>query len=278
VTVQGLDWQRKKWGKFASWVLRLGERAAVMSPNKTMVVSQALQEYYRHRYGKPTIYIPNGTYIRERPEPHHLLKWGLEPRQYILFLGRFSPEKNLHSLIEAFKRIEAPLKLVLAGGSSYSNHYVSELRRHESERVRVLDWLAGEPLDELRANAMLFVLPSDMEGLSVALLDAMSAGLCVLTSDVPENRELVEGAGFTFRRGDVTDLERMLRLLISDPDIREQAGRAARERVREHYLWPDVVEKIEHVYLELMGETIGRPGEERARNDHQVAESRIPAV
>jgi len=280
VTVQGLDWQRKKWGRFAAWVLRLGERAASVAPNRTMVVSQALREYYQHRYGAKTVYIPNGTYLRPKPEVSCISKWGLESGQYILFLGRFSPEKNLHLLIQAFERIDTPVKLVLAGGSSYSNQYVRELRRHESDRVRVLDWLAGEPLDELLAHAMLFVLPSDLEGMSLALLDAMAAGLCVLTSDVRENRELVEGAGFTFRRGEVADLERMLRLLIADPEIRIHAGRSAQERVREHFLWPDIVEQIERCYLDSVGwKCIATPDEEVVKRSGQtVTEKKVPAA
>jgi glycosyltransferase involved in cell wall biosynthesis len=99
---------------------------------------------------------------------------------------------------------------VLAGGAKTSDAYAQQLRQHASNRVRFLDYVSGDAFEELLTNAMLFVLPSDMEGLSLALLEAMSAGLCTLTSDIPENRELVEGAGFTFKRGDVADLERML--------------------------------------------------------------------
>ena len=115
----------------------------------------------------------------------------------------------------------------MAGGSSYSDDYIDELRKHQSDRVRLLDWVSGEALDELLTNAMLFVLPSDLEGLSLALLDAMGAGVCVLTSDIPENCEVVEGAGFTFRHGDVTDLQRMLGLLIGDQRVRQAAALAA---------------------------------------------------
>src|SRR5947209_20495352 len=148
-------------------------------------------------------------------------------------MGRFSPEKNCHLLIEAFKRIETDVKLALAGGSSHSDDYMAALHRHESDKIRFADWVAGDALDDLLTNAMLFVLPSDLEGLSLALLEAMGAGICVLASDIPENREVVEGAGFTFRRGDVHDLERMMRLLISEAQVREAVGRDARERVRE---------------------------------------------
>jgi glycosyltransferase involved in cell wall biosynthesis len=140
---------------------------------------------------------------------------------------------------------------VLAGGSSHSEAYANRLRQHQSDRIRVLDWVSGEALDELLTNAMLFVLPSDMEGLSLALLDAMGAGVCVLASDIPENRELVDGSGFTFRHGDQNDLERMLRLLISEPEIRTAAASKARERVWEHYLWERVAREIESSYLAL---------------------------
>jgi glycosyltransferase involved in cell wall biosynthesis len=144
---------------------------------------------------------------------------------YILFLGRFSPEKNCHLLIQAYERMDTQVKLVLAGGSPYADAYSQELRRHATDQIRLLDYVSGDPFEELLTNAMLFVLPSDLEGLSLALLEAMGAGLCVLASDIPENRELVGGAGFLFRPGDASDLERMLRLLIEDPDVREAGGR-----------------------------------------------------
>ncbi len=255
VTVQGLDWQRRKWGRIASAILRLGERAAIKLPNTTTVVSRTLQDYYRTRYATEPAYVPNGTTLRQRRTPTRLKEWGLDPDAYVLFLGRFSPEKNCDLLIQAFQQIESPVKLVLAGGSSHSDAYVKQLRLQQSERVRVLDWVSGEALDELLTNAMLFVLPSDLEGLSLALLDAMGAGVCVLASDVPENREVVEGSGFTFRHGDRADLERMLRLLISEPGVRTAAARKARERVWEHYLWSRVARQIESVYRELVGET-----------------------
>jgi glycosyltransferase involved in cell wall biosynthesis len=252
VTVQGQDWQRKKWGRFASFTLRLGELASARLPNRTMVVSQALQRHYQTAYGVQTRYVPNGSMIRQRVTPSQIPEWGLEPDKYILFLGRFSPEKNCHLLIEAYEKLDTPVKLVLAGGSSYTNAYIDELRRHQSEQVVFLDWVYGAALDELLTNAALFVLPSDLEGLSLALLDAMGAAVCVLTSDIPENREVIEGAGFTFQPGDATDLARMLRLLLSDAHARTLAGRKAQARVRERYLWPQIAAEIGQSYVELI--------------------------
>jgi glycosyltransferase involved in cell wall biosynthesis len=255
VTVQGQDWQRKKWGRFASFTLRLGELASARLPNRTMVVSQTLQRHYQAAYGVETTYVPNGSVIRKRVAPRQLWEWGLEPDNYVLFLGRFSPEKNCHLLIEAYEKLDTRAKLVLAGGSSYTNAYVDELRKHQSERVIFLDWVHGRALDELLTNAALFVLPSDLEGLSLALLDAMGAGVCVLTSDIPENREVIGSTGFTFQPGDATDLARMLGRLLSDPHGRAQAGRNAQVRVHERYLWPRIATDIGHSYAELAERT-----------------------
>ncbi|MBZ5599003.1 MAG: glycosyltransferase family 4 protein [Acidobacteriia bacterium] len=271
VTVQGLDWQRKKWGRIAATVLRLGEQAAARLPNATMVVSRVLEEHFRTTYRAETIYVPNGTTIRERRAASRILDWDLEPGNYILYLGRLSPEKNCHLLVQAYEHIDTSVKLVMAGGSSYSDIYADELRRHQGDRIKVLDWISGNALEELLTNAMLFVLPSDLEGMSLALLDAMGAGVCVLASDIPENREAVEGAGFTFKRGDVHDLERMLRLLIADTEVREEASRKGQERVRERYLWPRIAEQIEAVYVRLLGQAeADRPprGTGPAERDH----------
>src|SRR5215471_4142599 len=115
------------------------------------------------------------------------------------------------------------------------------------------DWVSGEALDKLLTNAMILVLPSDLEGLSLALLDAMGAGLCVLTSDVPENREVVDGAGYTFKAGHADDLAERLRFLISNPTVREAAGNAARSRIEEQYQWQKIAIDIEKAYLEILG-------------------------
>lgn len=123
--------------------------------------------------------------------------------------------------------------MVLAEASTYSDEYSRQLRSHASEQIQVLDWVSGETLDELLTNALIFVLPSDLEGLSLARLDAMGAGPCVLTSDIPENRELVEGAGFTFQHGNPMDLADRLRFLIVNPAVREAAaGKTAKNGLR----------------------------------------------
>jgi glycosyltransferase involved in cell wall biosynthesis len=270
VTVQGLDWQRRKWNRFAAWVLRLGERAAIRLPQRTMVVSRTLQSYYRQRFGADTLYIPNGTLLRERQGADRILQLGLDTNRYVLFLGRFSPEKNCHLLIEAYEHLNTGVRLVLAGGANASDAYARSLRRHENDKVCFLDYVSGAEFEELLTNAMLFVLPSDLEGLSLALLEAMGAGLCVLASDIPENRELVDGAGFLFQAGKVADLERMLRFLISDSSARAWAGARAKKRIQQHYLWPDITAQVEAVYLDVLGWT------RHAASDSAIPQNAFP--
>jgi len=259
VTVQGLDWRRAKWGALAARVLRLGEAAAVRLPNATMVVSRTLQQHYRNLYHRETTYIPNGATPSLRRAPIRLAKWDLLPDNYVLFLGRLSPEKNCHLLIEAFEKVPTDMKLVLAGGSSHSDSYVENLRRHASPRIRFLPWISGEDLEELLSNAALFVLPSALEGLSLALLDAMAAGVCVLASDIPENCEVIEKTAYTFRSGDLDDLKRMLDLLVHNPELRRQAVARERQRVQDHYHWPEIAQSIEQAYYSVLGWPMGEP-------------------
>ena len=272
VTVQGLDWQRGKWGRTAAAVLRLGEQASARLPSATMVVSRVLQEHYREMHGIESFYVPNGGVLRERSAPKKILEWGLEPGNYVLFLGRFSPEKGCHLLVDAFEQIKTDVKLVMAGASSYCDDYGRELRKHANEQIRMLDWVSGETLDELLTNAMIFVLPSEMEGLSLALLDAMGASLCVLTSDVPENREVVDGAGFTFQRGNVADLADRLRFLIANPVLREASGKAARKRIEIQYQWQTIAREIEAAYFEVLGWEVSDVGPKRVSATTKPAE------
>ncbi len=238
VTVQGQDWQRKKWGRFASFTLRLGELASARLPNRTMVVSQALQRALPDSLWGADHIRAQRIHDPQTSAPSQIPEWGLEPDNYILFLGRFSPEKNCHLLIEAYEKLDTRPSWCWPADRVTRMPTSMNCVKHQSEQVLFLDWVHGAALDELLTNAALFVLPSDLEGLSLALLDAMGAAVCVLTSDIPENREVIAGTGFTFQPGDATDLARMLRLLLSDARVRMVAGRNAQARVRERYLWP----------------------------------------
>lgn len=193
-TIHGLDWQRSKWGGFATRFLLFGEKIAVKYADRLIVLSENMQRYFQDTYGRESILIPNGVTKPEvRTDELIRKKWGLTKDSYILFLARIVPEKGLHYLLDAYKDIETDKKLVIAGGSSHTDGYLEEIRAKalQDKRILLTGFVQGELLEELYSNAYIYVLPSDVEGMPISLLEAMSYGNCCLVSDIPENMEVI---------------------------------------------------------------------------------------
>ena len=250
-TIHGLDWQRSKWGNFASRMLKLGEKIAARYADEVIVLSRNMQEYFSENYGRQTHYIPNGI-TRPQIRKAELIRerYGLEKDGYILFLARIVPEKGLHYLIEAFYRLKTDKKLVIAGGSSHSHAYMEQIREMaaKDERILMTDFVHGQCLEELYSNAYLFVLPSDVEGMALTLLEAMSFGDCCLVSDIKENTEVVEEHAVTFRKGDVEDLKQKLSGLLDAPEQVEAIRRESQDFICSKYNWDDVVAETLKLY------------------------------
>ena len=250
-TIHGLDWQRSKWGNFASRMLKLGEKIAARYADEVIVLSRNMQEYFYENYGRQTHYIPNGI-TRPQIRKAELIRerYGLKKDGYILFLARIVPEKGLHYLIEAFYRLKTDKKLVIAGGSSHSHAYMEQIREMaaKDERILMTDFVHGQCLEELYSNAYLFVLPSDVEGMALTLLEAMSFGDCCLVSDIKENTEVVEEHAVTFRKGDVEDLKQKLSGLLDAPEQVEAIRRESQDFICSKYSWDDVVAETLKLY------------------------------
>ena len=255
-TIHGLDWQRAKWGRFASWYLKFGERTAARCADEVVVLSRNMQRYFRDAYGRETRFIPNGI---ERSEPVRadiiIQRYGLEKDGYILFLGRIVPEKGVHYLIEAFKRLDTDKKLVIAGGASDSSEYYEQIQSAAASDPRIIltGFVEGRMLRELYSNAYMYVLPSDLEGMPMSLLEAMSYGCCCLVSDIPECTEVVEGHAAVFRHGDVDDLERQLSALIAAPERVNAMRKNASEFVCAKYSWDSVTTRTLALYDSRFG-------------------------
>jgi glycosyltransferase involved in cell wall biosynthesis len=253
VSVRGLDWQRAKWGPFARWYLRFCEKTSVLCPNATGVVSRTLERYFAERHGARVRFIPNGVERRETAPPDAIRAYGLGARDYFLYAGRLSPEKGLECLIEAHRRGGAGTRLAIAGGTSYSDRYIEKLRGMAGRDVVFTGFQTGATLQELYSNALAFVLPSHMEGLSVALLEALSYGLPVITSDIPENRELVDACGgYVFPTDDSSALADILARVAGDREAARRLGDRCRERVRAQFDWDWVADATERFYLEVL--------------------------
>lgn len=251
VTIHGLDWQRGKWGRAASAFLKLGEKTAAKYADEIIVLSKNTQTYFRDTYKRETVVIPNGI---ERPLLREASRikalWNLEKDGYILFLGRIVPEKGLHYLISTYKQLDTSKKLVVAGGISGTAGYAGTVKSLASDDHRIIftDFVQGQVLEELYSNAWAYVLPSDLEGMPISLLEAMSYGNCCLVSDIPECAEVVEDKALLFRKGNMQDLTASLELICKDKETVYRYKRTAAEFVTGKYNWDDVAAMTEKLY------------------------------
>lgn len=251
VTVHGLDWQRAKWGKLASTYIMCGEKAAVRWANEIIVLSTNVQQYFKTTYNRETKFIPNGVNCPEIKQTNVIsTKLGLMKDSYILALSRITKEKGLHYLVEAYKGLNTDKKLVIAGGASDTDEYLKELKEMAAadERIIFTGFVHGQVLEELYSNAYIYVLPSDLEGMPLSLLEAMSYGNCCLVSDIPECTEVVEDKAVIFFKGDVVDLRKKLQMLCDKTEIVEGYKAAAMDFICQKYNWDDVVEKTLSLY------------------------------
>ena len=250
-TVHGLDHQRAKWGKLASTYIMLGEKCAVKCADEIIVLSEGVQSYFREVYGRDTKFIPNGV---NRPviRKAELIdkKFGLKKDEYILFLGRLVPEKGITYLIEGFKNVNTDKKLVIAGGSSDTDEFANQLKEmaKDDDRIIFTGFVQGQLLDELYSNAYIYSLPSDLEGMPLSLLEAMSYGNCCLVSDIDECASVVEDKAIIFKKSNVGDLQSKLQEACEDARRVQKYKDEAADYICEKYNWDDVVERTLELY------------------------------
>ena len=248
-TIHGLDWQRGKWGGLASYILKLGEKNAVKYSDEIIVLSQNNKVYFKETYNRKTKYIPNGI---EKPTPRDAEiikeKYGLEKNSYVLFLARIVPEKGLHYLLDAWKlvreQIDTDKKLVVSGFSSHSDEYYNSIMKkiEEDDSIITTGFVQGKELQELYSNAYLYVLPSDIEGMPMSLLEALSYGNVCLVSDIPENTEVINEDCYVFRRGDIDRLRHQIKKII-------KLNLTTHENMIIPYSWDEVVDKTIELYM-----------------------------
>ena len=250
-TIHGLDHQRAKWGRFARAYIMLGEKCAAKFADEIIVLSKGVQQYFRDTYGRETVFIPNGVSRPEIREAKEITdRFGLKKDSYILFLGRLVPEKGIHYLIEAYRNTKTDKKLVIAGGVSDSGEYGEELKKLADNHPDIVftGFVQGKLLEELYSNAYLYVLPSDLEGMPLSLLEAMSYGNCCVTSDIEECAAVITDHGVTFPKGNVASLTETLQNLCNDTETVTQHKDKAANYITAKYSWDDVTERTLELY------------------------------
>lgn len=252
LTVHGLDWARDKWkGSFGSWYIHTGEKTGARFAHEIIVLNHSTQKYFQDTYGRATRYIPNGVNPVAPAAPDIIReKYGLEKDSYILYLGRMVPEKGCHYLVDAFKKLHTDKKLVIAGGSSDTHWYIDQLKEQAGgdDHIIFTGFVDGALREELYSNAYLFVLPSDLEGMPLCLLEAMSYGNCVITSDIEECYNVIHDNGIVFRKGDVDDLAQKLTYALEHPNAVRMFKWLAAEYVCTRFPWDKIVVETLDLY------------------------------
>lgn len=250
-TIHGLDWQRAKWGVAASTYIKLGERTAARYADELIVLSRSNRDYFKQQYSRETNLVPNGiTLGSDLPANEITEKWGLSSGSYLLFLGRIVPEKGLHYLLKAYDGLETDKTLVIAGDASDTSEYMAHICKiaQSDPRVILAGQVEGELLAELLSNAFCYVLPSDVEGMPMSLLEAMSHGRACITSNIPECADVIADTGVTFPAGNAAALREALVSLLGDPLRAASLGEKARNHVLATYNWDPVVDQTLALY------------------------------
>lgn len=252
LNVDGLDWKRKKWGRFARWYIRGAEAWATRFPHAIVTDSRRVQQYYLDAHGAPSTYIAYGASPATVAPGPYLARHGLKPREYVLFVGRLVPENCAHHLVEAFRGLATGFKCVIVGDAPYADEYIRSLRATDDPRVVFTGYLFGDGYRELASNAYCFVETSEVGGTHPALLEAMGFGTCAVVNDTPENLESLGEAGFAYSgEAGAPALRVVLERLLRDPTLVSEYGRRGQDRVRAHYSWDAVTDEYESLFRAL---------------------------
>ena len=259
-TIHGLDWQRGKWGGFASKYIMFGEKMAAKHADKVIVLSKNVQNYFKETYGCDAVLIPNGI-NPVTTEPADIIheKFGLEKDGYILFLARITTEKGLHYLIDAYKKLNTDKKLVVAGSINPQTEYIRAVKEQAkgNDNIIFTDFVSGKTLASLYSNCFVYVPPSDIEGMPMTLMEAVGYDARVIVSDIAENTDCLDGYGNAFKQGDVTALKETLAYCLAHEALKAQdfkenttaaAVQAQRAALKEKYDWNHITDQTLAVY------------------------------
>ncbi|MGK2848901.1 MAG: glycosyltransferase family 4 protein [Minisyncoccota bacterium] len=261
-TFHSQDYLHQKWNVFARFCLRSAEKITCLVPNKTIVISETLKQYAEKQYRKTFVCIPNGADVAFESDTTVLNQWDIRPKRYILSVSRLVGHKGIHYLMKAFNELEDTnqlpnnFKLVIVGSSAHSDEYMDFLHLLARGRQNIIftGEQTGKNLEALFSHAYLFVQPSEDEGLSLALLEAMGHGLMPLVSDISANREAVNNTGAFFPSKNIEALKKQLAYFVNRPDEVNVLGQSAEARIQTHYSWDAIAERTLEVYTETISQ------------------------
>lgn len=253
LNVDGLEWQRAKWGALAKRYYRWAASLAARLPIEVVTDADVIQRYYRDELRRETRCFPYGTELYPRGHGADRLEaMGLAHDGYLLYVSRMERENNARLVVEAYARVETDIPLVMVGDAPYAQDYIEEVKAAADDRVHFLGYRFGDDYHALQANALAYVQATEVGGTHPALVEALGHRNAVLAHDVPEHREVVGDAGRFFRYRDIEDLAAHIRAVIDDPDEVARLRSLAEERVRSRYTWDAVTADYESYFRELL--------------------------
>ena len=256
-TVHGLDWQREKWGhSFASKYIKFGERVMVKCADEIIVLSESARDYFKETYNREAVLIYNGIEKPIKKEADKITElYALSKGEYICMVSRLTAEKGVHYLIDAYNRIKTDKKLVIAGDTSDTDEYVKLLKEKTAGNPNIIftGFISGDTLKEIYSNAYLVTLPSDIEGMSLSLLEALAYGNAVLCSDIPENTLVTEDKAMHFKKSNTEDLADKLQLMCDDENTVNSLRNGVDEFILSKYNWNDVAAATHNLYKKVLG-------------------------
>src|SRR5829696_3143119 len=255
INVDGLEHKRRKWNWLGKNYYRVAERLSVWLPNETVTDARVIQDYYLATYGARSTMIAYGAEVERRTDRQAVSRWGVEPNRYVLYVSRLEPENNAEMVIEAFRRVRTPQKLLIVGDAPYAHEYIAHLRSlaRRDRRIVFTGFVFGDAYRALQQNAYCYVHATEVGGTHPALLEAMGYGNCVLTLATPENIEVVGDAGVPYV--DEFDLAEKLQRVLRDGSLVQAYRNRAQLRIRTHYAWDKVVDQYEQLFARMCGQT-----------------------
>lgn len=251
LNVDGLERKRKKWNLLAKTWYEISEWLATFCPTVVITDARQIEAYYLERYGKGTYFIPYGAETGKVESADVLVKLGLEPGGYFLYVSRMEPENNALLVREAFEQVEEPIKLALIGDAPYAQEYIQRVRDTRDPRVVMPGAIYGVGYHELLSHCLAYIHATEVGGTHPALIEAMGRGAVVLYLNTPENAEVAGGVGIPFERGNLRQkLEEVLRMSIEE---QTEWSSLAMERVAERYSWEAVTDQYEALLVNPPG-------------------------
>jgi glycosyltransferase involved in cell wall biosynthesis len=253
LVVDGPDWNRPKWGWLARTALRTAFPMAARLGDEIISDNRPVQDMFRDQYGLDTEYVVYGANQEPVGDTGECQTHGLVPGKYLVQVGAMVPDKGAHLSVDAYEKIDTEFPLIIVGDTLYAHEYKNRVMSTKDPRIHFLGYIFGEKCRDLVKNAYAYIHPLIVDGTSPALLQAMALGKCVISTDLPETRGVVEDVAILFKSQNVEDLREKIIFALQNPDKVAAYGKLAAQRIEECYNWDVVARQYEALSYKALG-------------------------